>query len=124
MHQDVVRDAIARHLSIEAAAIDRSHRLEQDWGLNSLDLVLILARLEEVADFELPLELLRSIGTVGELSDVIAGCVRSLAQRRAGPVPVTPVRFRETVRRTSRSARTARIRAEARHAATTAAPEG
>lgn len=120
MHHDLVRDAIARHLSVEPAAIERAHRLEQDWGLNSLDLVLVLARLEEIADFELPLELLRSIGTVGELSDVVAGCVRSLAARRAGPVPSTPSRFRETVRRTSRAARSAQIRAEARHAAVVA----
>lgn len=123
-HQLVnVREAIARHLAVDALAIEDEHRLEQDWGLNSLDLMLILARLEDTADFELPLDLLRHVETVGELSRFVDVCVRQYQAHRSGWLPPSASLLREQLRRTARRERRERAVSEARKDAARAARE-
>ena len=110
-----VRAAIARHLAIEPAAIELSHHLQEDWGMNSLDLVLILARLEDTAHLELPLDLLRNLQTVGELVAILE-VARHVRGRPIRGWPPSAALVNERLRRSTRHARRELTRRAARAA--------
>ncbi len=63
-----VRNAVARHLSLDAAQIVPALHLRNDLGLDPLDLVLIALRLEDMEQIDFPIEQLGSVATVAELT--------------------------------------------------------
>jgi acyl carrier protein len=62
-----VRRAIAQHLDLDILAIDPRHELERDLGIDPLDLVLLVLRLEEEWSIEVPVERLANTQTVSDL---------------------------------------------------------
>jgi len=70
---EVVRFALALHLSVDPEQIGPEHRLEADLGLDPLDLVLVVLRLEEIEDAEFPVADLEAVRTVADLVGVVRG---------------------------------------------------
>jgi acyl carrier protein len=68
---EVVRIALALHLSISPGAVELEHRLEADLGLDPLDLVLVVLRLEEIEHAEFPVADLESVATVADLVGLV-----------------------------------------------------
>ena len=68
---EVVRSALALHLSVDPTAIELEHRLEADLGLDPLDLVLVVLRLEEIEGAEFPVADLETVTTVADLVSVV-----------------------------------------------------
>jgi acyl carrier protein len=82
-HQRKVAAIVGRHLGIQPEMVTSSMKLEGDFGLDPLDLVLISMRLENDAEeiaTPFPVEALEGIETVGELTDVYRDWVRSSAR--------------------------------------------
>lgn len=69
---EIVRYALALHLDIAPDAIELTDRLDDDLGLDPLDLVLIVLRLEELAVAEFPVADLEGTTTVADLVGVVA----------------------------------------------------
>ncbi|MBS2011663.1 MAG: hypothetical protein JST00_02020 [Deltaproteobacteria bacterium] len=67
----LVRRAIAAHLEMAQDEIEAQQSLEDDLGLDPLDLVLITLRLEEDVGVEFPVALLETVKTVGDLEDLV-----------------------------------------------------
>jgi acyl carrier protein len=63
----LVRDAVALHLEIAPELVRPETRLRADLGLDPLDLVLIVLRIEDVAGTELPVGELEDVHTIAEL---------------------------------------------------------
>ena len=74
---EVVRFALALHLSADPGRIEPEHRLEADLGLDPLDLVLVVLRLEEIEDAEFPVADLETVITVADLVGVVRAWSRS-----------------------------------------------
>ncbi len=68
---EIVRFALALHLEAEPYEIEEHQRLEEDLGLDPLDLVLVVLRLEELGEVEFPVADLEGIRTVGDLVAVV-----------------------------------------------------
>jgi len=68
---ELVRFALALHLSIDPMEIELEQRLEADLGLDPLDLVLVALRLEEIEEAEFPVADLEAVTTVAELVGVV-----------------------------------------------------
>jgi len=77
-----VREALAARLKRDVAAIKDTDDLRNDLGLDSLDMIELLFKIEEVFDLEIPNEDLVKIATVG---DVIGYVERRLAEKAAAP---------------------------------------
>jgi acyl carrier protein len=77
-----IREALAARLKRDVAAIKPTDDLRNDLGLDSLDMIELLFKIEEVFDLEIPNEDLIKIATVG---DVTAYVERRLADRAAAP---------------------------------------
>ena len=78
-----IREALATRLKRDVTAIQDTDHLRNDLGLDSLDMIELLFRIEEVFDLEIPNEDLVKIATVG---DVIAHVERRLAAEAAAPL--------------------------------------
>ena len=76
------RAALAARLKRDIDAIRIQDDLRNDLGLDSLDMIELLFKIEEVFDLEIPNEDLVQIATVG---DVIAYVERRLAAKTAAP---------------------------------------
>lgn len=76
----VVVHALARHLGIAPEAIDRSADLRDDLGMTSLDLQLVVLRLEHIARIEFPSATTVLVRTAGDLEDLF----RAAARRTTG----------------------------------------
>jgi acyl carrier protein len=70
-HVEIVCFALGFHLGIDSDAITVEHRLDEDLGLDPLDLVLVVLRLEELGDVEFPVADLEGLRTVRDLVDVV-----------------------------------------------------
>jgi acyl carrier protein len=70
---ELVRYALAQHLGADVDEIDADHLLDEELGLDPLDLVLIALRLEELGEVEFPVAELETITTVGELTEMVRG---------------------------------------------------
>lgn len=68
---EVVSFALALHLELDPNEIREEQDLEEDLGLDPLDLVLIVLRLEEIGDGEFPVGDLEGIKTVRDLASVV-----------------------------------------------------
>jgi len=81
----LTRAALAARLKRDVDAIRIQDDLRNDLGLDSLDMIELLFKIEEVFDLEIPNEDLVQIATVG---DVIAYVERRLAAKAAAPAPM------------------------------------
>ncbi len=79
--QELVRVALALHLDMDVAGITADSELENDLGMDPLDLVLVVLRLEEIEESEFPIAELEGVTTVGELT----GMIRSWMRPRSAP---------------------------------------
>jgi acyl carrier protein len=66
-----VKSAVARHLGLEADAVERDVDLREELGLDALDLVLIVTRVEEELGVEISLPRLDYVRTVSDLASVV-----------------------------------------------------
>jgi acyl carrier protein len=71
MHLEIVRFALALHLSVDPHDIGLGDRLEADLGLDPLDLVLVALRLEEIEEGEFPVARLETVATVADLVGIV-----------------------------------------------------
>ena len=60
--------AIARHLNVEPDAIGQSQDVARDLEIDPLDLILITLALEEREQVDIPVEALRSVSLVADLT--------------------------------------------------------
>lgn len=98
LHFETVRCAIALRLEVRRDQIAIHHRLEEDLGLDLLDVILVVLHIEELENEEFPMADLEGIRTVRDLV--------ALVQRegRTGPVwddhePPLPPRRASGIRR-------------------------
>jgi len=72
----LVRAALALYLDRKPTEIDTDDELEKDLGLEPLDLVLIVFRLEEFAEAEFSIADLEGVVTVGDFEAVVGEWMR------------------------------------------------
>jgi hypothetical protein len=82
----VVVHSLARYLGAEPSAIGLATDLRRDLRMATLDLELVLIRLETVGRVEFPTASAESVHTVGALVDMF----RSIARKRAERLAMTP----------------------------------
>ncbi len=68
---NLVEAAIARHMGRNGTTVHAAQRLDEDLGLDPLDLILIVIRLEDQAGVEFPVGSLDQVRTVRDLADAI-----------------------------------------------------
>lgn len=89
---------LARHLSIHAANIRPTHRLEEDLGLDALDRLLVAMRLGLVDGHDVPLFELEEVDSVADLAALVERWDAAIAARGgddAGPMTERqPMRLR------------------------------
>lgn len=68
-----LRDALAKELKRDAATIEPGHKLREDLGLNSLDAIELMFKVEEEFDLAIPDADLQKLVTVGDLITYIEG---------------------------------------------------
>ncbi|MBX3228531.1 MAG: hypothetical protein KIT84_07755 [Labilithrix sp.] len=68
---ELVVFALALHLQIDPDEVHEAQRLDEDLGLDPLDLVLVVLRLEEIGEGEFPVGDLEGIATVRDLARVV-----------------------------------------------------
>jgi acyl carrier protein len=94
IHTEIVRFALALHLKAQPSHIELHHRLEQDLGLDPLDLVLVVLRLEEIEEAEFPVADLETVMTVGDLVAVVRSWASPDRSASLPPPPRTDSGFR------------------------------
>ncbi|MDF2692743.1 MAG: hypothetical protein K0S65_1126 [Labilithrix sp.] len=110
-HLEIVCFALAFHLGIDPDQIEAAQRLEEDLGLDPLDLVLIVLRLEELGEVEFPVADLEGLQTVSDLVEVVAAWCGLPSEAVTLPPPPAPSesgflpRVRPESEETSRSRR-------------------
>jgi acyl carrier protein len=68
---EIVRIALALHLDAPPETLAEGQHLEADLGLDALDLILVVLRLDELADAEFPVAELEHAQTVADLVDLV-----------------------------------------------------
>lgn len=68
---EIVCFALALHLEVDPSEIRETQLLEDDLGLDPLDLVLVVLRLEEIGEGEFPVGDLENVFTVNDLARVV-----------------------------------------------------
>jgi len=86
---DLVCFSLALHLGIAPGDVHPFMSLEEDLGLDPLDLVLVVLRLEELGEAEFPVAELEGIRTVNDLANVVRAWNRA-AGTRASFLPPPP----------------------------------
>lgn len=83
-----LRATLAKELKQDVSSITREHTLRGDLGLNSLDAIELMFRLEEVFDLSISDEDMQGLEKVGDVIDYVE---RRLAEAPAAPgaVPAT-----------------------------------
>lgn len=71
LNELLARRALAAHLDVAVDEFTSTQTLEDDLGLDPLDLVLIALRLEEDVGVEFPVALLEDVKTVGDLDGLV-----------------------------------------------------
>jgi acyl carrier protein len=82
MIAEKVRAALGRELKRDPATIEMHHLLREDLGLNSLDAIELMFKVEEEFDLEIPDADLQKLKTVGDLVAYLESRLE-----RTGPVP-------------------------------------
>jgi acyl carrier protein len=73
---NLVRAALGNYLDLKPTDIDTNAELERDLGLEPLDLVLVVFRLEEFADAEFSISDLDGVKTVGDFEQLVCEWLR------------------------------------------------
>jgi acyl carrier protein len=76
LSHELVLQSVAEHLDIEPEALSLEQELARDLGLDALDLVLVVLRLEEIEEAEFPIAALDDVETVGDLVVLVRGWSR------------------------------------------------
>src|ERR1051326_5655369 len=87
---DIVRFALALHLEVVPDVIALDHRLNEDLGLDPLDLVLVVLRLEELAEAEFPVADLEHASTVADLVALVTRWASGDRDERSATLPPPP----------------------------------
>jgi acyl carrier protein len=77
-------EALAKELKRDPASIQASHKLREDLGLNSLDAIELMFKVEEEFDLAIPDADLQKLVTVGDLITYIDG---RLHEPKGAPAP-------------------------------------
>ncbi|MFO0663331.1 MAG: phosphopantetheine-binding protein [Polyangiaceae bacterium] len=86
----LVRVAVALHLDVALDSVHSEDHLVRDLGLDPLDLVLVVLRLDELVGAQCALANLQSIETVRDLEDMVRDW-----QRASGQSMIVPSRRKE-----------------------------
>lgn len=86
---DSIIHALADYLKRDPASIDSTYHLRDDLGLDSMAVIELLYRIEEVFSLQIPDEDLVGLTTVGQVIEYV--------QRRVAPPP-SPAKKRATAR--------------------------
>ena len=87
MIADKVKSALGRELKRDPETIELGHLLREDLGLNSLDAIELMFKVEEEFDLEIPDADLQKLKTVGDLVSYLESRLE-----RAGPGPEAAAR--------------------------------
>ena len=68
-----VREALGEQLGLGLEVVTAGARFEEDLDADSLDLVEVVLRLEEVFDVKIPENEMQDVDTVGQAVDLVAG---------------------------------------------------
>ena len=68
-----VREALGEQLGLGLDVVTAEARFEEDLDADSLDLVEVVLRLEEVFDVKIPENEMQEVDTVGQAVDLVAG---------------------------------------------------
>jgi acyl carrier protein len=71
VHAVMVRAALASQLEVPADSLGETQELERDLGLDPLDLVMVILRVEEAVGVEFPIALLDEAKTVGDVFTLV-----------------------------------------------------
>lgn len=88
---DRILTALAKELKRDVSTIAVNHSLREDLGLNSLDAIELMFRVEEEFDLSIPDADLQKLVTVGDLITYIEGKLRLPSQPPATKRRVTRV---------------------------------
>jgi acyl carrier protein len=84
---DKVRSALARELKRDPATIAPEHALREDLGLNSLDAIELMFKVEEEFDLEIPDADLQHLRTVGDLISYLEARLQGAPGGRPASTP-------------------------------------
>jgi len=108
-----VRSALARELKRDPTTIAPEQALREDLGLNSLDAIELMFKVEEEFDLEIPDADLQRLRTVGDLVSYLEERLGGGATTPATPVPPKPAAAATPARPApSAKSRTGRARAD------------
>ncbi|MGC3976060.1 MAG: phosphopantetheine-binding protein [Nitrospira sp.] len=89
--------ALAEYLKRDTASIQPTHHLREDLGLDSMAVIEMLYRIEEVFNLQIPNEDLIGLTTVGHVIDYVQGRVapastKTISKSAAKPPAKTPAK--------------------------------
>ncbi len=87
-----VCSALARELKRDPATITPDQALREDLGLNSLDAIELMFKVEEEFDLEIPDADLQRLRTVGDLVSYLEGRLGGASASAAAPPAAAPAR--------------------------------
>jgi|CXWL01.1.fsa_nt_gi acyl carrier protein len=87
---DRIREALGKELKKDVATIQLHHALRQDLGLNSLDAIELMFKVEEDFDIAIPDADLQQLVTVGNLVSYIEGRLAGVPASTTPPTPPAP----------------------------------
>lgn len=100
---DKIIQALADYLKRDAASIQTTHHLRDDLGLDSMAVIEMLYRIEEVFNLQIPDQDLVGLTTVGQVIAYVEGRVappkapaKAAAKTPAKAAPKTPAAKRST----------------------------
>ena len=79
--------ALADYLKRDAASIEPTHHLREDLGLDSMAVIEMLYRIEEVFNLQIPDQDLVGLTTVGQVIDYVQGRVAPASAKTAAKPP-------------------------------------
>jgi len=84
---DKIIQALAEYLKRDAASIKPSHHLREDLGLDSMAVIEMLYRIEEVFNLQIPDQDLVGLTTVGHVIGYVQGRVAPAQAKTAAKTP-------------------------------------
>jgi acyl carrier protein len=112
---EVVVLALAAHLAVDPLAIESRQDLEEDWGLDALDLAFVALQIEDALEIELPGSALDAMRTVGDLEAAVRRAPSTQCDELGLASTIRPS-LRETIRRGPQRARGGRNHRQLRRA--------
>ncbi|MDB4937523.1 MAG: hypothetical protein JWP87_4495 [Labilithrix sp.] len=101
---DVVIFTLADYLGVDPLAVEGRQRLDEDWGLDELDLAIVAFRLEDAFEIKIARHALDDVRIVADLEALVRRAPMLLDDELGLGTSVRPA-LRETVRRSPRRAR-------------------